>query len=68
MLGILMKLLLSTQTRAAIELARRLTASLDTPAEREAAINYCASALADGRITAIEWAKLGKILQVYGKK
>ena len=68
MLGLLMKLLLSTQTRAAIELARRLTAALDTPAEREAAINYCVSALADGHLTAIEWAKLGKILQVYGKK
>ena len=69
MLGLLIKLLpLSAQTRAAIELARRLTAALDTPAEREAAINYCVSALADGHLTAIEWAKLGKILQVYGKK
>ena len=68
MLGLLMKLLLSTQTRAAIELARRLTAALDTPAEREAAINYCVSALADGHLTAIEWTKLGKALKVYGKK
>ena len=67
MLNLLMKFL-PPRTRAAIELAQRLTASLDTPAEREAAINYCVTVLADGRITAVEWAKLGKVLQVYGRK
>jgi len=40
MLKLLMKFL-PPQAKAAIELAQRLTASLDTPAEREAAINYC---------------------------
>ena len=67
MLGLLMKFL-PPHAKAAIELAQRLTASLDTPAERKAAIDYCVSALADGKITAIEWTKLGKVLQVYGKK
>ena len=67
MIGILMKFL-PPQAKAAIELAQRLTASLDTPAERKAAIDYCVSALADGKITAVEWARLGKVLQVYGKK
>ena len=67
MIGLL-KALLPPQVKAAIELAQRLTASLDTPAERKAAIDYCVSALADGKITAIEWTKLGKVLQVYGKK
>ena len=67
MIGLL-KALLPPQVKAAIELAQRLTASLDTPAERKAAIDYCVSALADGKITAVEWTKLGKVLQVYGKK
>ena len=67
MFGLLMNLL-PPHAKAAIELAQRLTASLDTPAEREAAIDYCVIALADGKITAIEWTKLGKVLQVYGKK
>ena len=67
MIGLL-KALLPPQVKAAIELAQRLTASLDTPAERKAAIDYCVSALADGHLTAIEWAKLGKMLKVYGKK
>ena len=67
MIGLL-KALLPPQVKAAIELAQRLTASLDTPAEREEAINYCVEALADGKITAVEWTKLGKVLQVYGKK
>ena len=67
MIGLLMKLL-SPQTRTALQLAQRLTASLDTPAERKAAIDYCITALADHRITAIEWTKLGKALKVYGKK
>ena len=67
MIGLL-KALLPPQVKVAIELAQRLTASLDTPAERKAAIDYCVSALADGHLTAIEWAKLGKMLKVYGKK
>tara|TARA_R100001086_G_scaffold240533_1_gene166727 strand:- start:137 stop:406 length:270 start_codon:yes stop_codon:yes gene_type:complete len=67
MLGLLMKFL-PPQAKAAIELAQRLTASLDTPEEREAAIKYCSEILADGKITMVEWSKLGKVLQVYGKK
>ena len=67
MLKLLMKFL-PPHAKAAIELAQRLTAALDTPAEREAAIDYCVIALADGKITAVEWTKLGKVLQVYGKK
>ena len=67
MLKILMTFL-PPHVKAAIELAQRLTASLDTPEEREAAINYCVDILADGNITAVEWAKLGKVLKVYGKK
>ena len=67
MLKLLMTLL-PPQAKAAIELAQRLTASLDTPEEREAAIKYCSEILADGKITMVEWSKLGKVLQVYGKK
>ena len=67
MIGLLMKFL-PPQAKAAKQLAQRLTAAIDTPAEREAAIDYCITILADGRITAPEWTKLGKVLQVYGKK
>lgn len=42
--------------------------SLDTKEERLAAANTVIQALEDGKITTIEWTKIGKSLGVFGKK
>jgi cobalamin biosynthesis protein CobD/CbiB len=42
--------------------------SLDTKEERLAAAETVMEALSDGKITTIEWTKIGKSLGVFGKK
>ena len=50
--------------RALLELAIRITASLDTPEERKAVAEYGVKMLADGKVSGPEWLKLGKALGV----
>ena len=50
--------------RALLELAIRITASLDTPEERKAVAEYGLKMLSDGKVTGPEWLKLGKALGV----
>ena len=62
-LGIVVKIL-PPDKRALLELAMRVTSSLDTAEERTAAAKYGMEILADGKITGPEWLKLGKALGV----
>jgi hypothetical protein len=56
--------LLPADKRALLELAIRITSSLDTAEERRAAAEYAVEILSDGRMTGPEWLKLGKVLGV----
>tara|TARA_R100001530_G_scaffold86474_1_gene60203 strand:- start:219 stop:437 length:219 start_codon:yes stop_codon:yes gene_type:complete len=58
MLTILMKLL-PADKRAMIELAMRMVAKLNTPAERQAVAEYGIAAFKDGSISITEWATIG---------
>ena len=60
-----LSLLWSADGRALLKLARRISASLDTPEERKAAALYVVEVFRDGKATPIEWAKLGKLLGVF---
>ena len=55
---ILMKLL-PADKRAMIELAMRMVAKLNTPAERQAVAEYGIAAFKDGSISITEWATIG---------
>ena len=58
MMEILMKFL-PADKRAMIELAMRMVAKLDTPAERQAVAEWGMRAFQDGKITVPEWGELG---------
>jgi len=58
MMEILMKFL-PADKRAMIELAMRMVAKLDTPAERKAVAEWGMRAFQDGKITVPEWGELG---------
>ena len=50
--------------RALLELAIRITSSLDTAAERKAVAEYGVEMLKDSKVTVSEWAKFGSKLGV----
>ena len=50
--------------RALLELAVRITSSLDSAAERQAVAEYGVTMLADGKVTVGEWAKFGSKLGI----
>jgi hypothetical protein len=50
--------------RALLELAIRITSSLDSAADRKAVADYGVTMLADGKVTVGEWAKFGSKLGV----
>jgi hypothetical protein len=50
--------------RALLELAIRITASLDTAAERRAVAEYGVEMLKDSKVTVSEWAKFGSKLGI----
>ena len=56
--------LLPADKRALLELAIRITASLDTAAERKAVSAYGVEMLKDSRGTVGEWAKFGSKLGI----
>jgi len=55
---------LPADKRALLELALRITASLDTAAERKAVSEYGVTMLEDGKVTVGEWAKFGSKLGI----
>ena len=56
--------LLPADKRALLELALRITSSLDTAAERKAVAEYGLFMLRDSKVTVGEWAKFGSKLGV----
>jgi hypothetical protein len=50
--------------RTLLQLAIRITASLDTARERKAVAEYGAEMLKDGKVTVGEWAKFGSKLGI----
>ena len=56
--------LFPADTRALLELAIRITASLDTAAERKAVAEYGMEMLRDRKVTVGEWAKFGSKLGI----
>ena len=56
--------LLPADKRALLELAIRITASLDTAAERKAVADYGLEMLKDRKVTVGEWAKFGSKLGI----
>ena len=56
--------LLPEDKRTLLELAIRITASLDTPRERKAVAEYGTEMLKDGKVTVGEWAKFGSKLGI----
>ena len=55
---------LPADKRGLLELAIRITASLDTAAERKAAAEYGLEMLKDSKVTVSEWAKFGSKLGI----
>jgi hypothetical protein len=55
---------LPADKRALLKLAIRITASIDTAAERKDVAEYGVKMLADGRVTVGEWAKFGSKLGI----
>jgi hypothetical protein len=58
MINLLMKFL-PADKRAMVELAMRMVAKLDTPAERKAVADWGIQAFSDGKISVPEWGELG---------
>ena len=56
--------LIPADKRALLELAIRITSSLDTAAERKAVAEYGLEMLKDSKVTVGEWAKVGSKLGV----
>jgi hypothetical protein len=56
--------LLPADKRALLELAIRITASLDTAAERKAVADYGLEMLRDRKVSVGEWAKFGSKLGI----
>lgn len=50
--------------RAMLELAMRITSSIDTAEERKRVAKYGAEMLKDGKVTVGEWAKFGSLLGI----
>ena len=50
--------------RLLLELASRITASLDSAAERKAVVEYGAVMLKDGKVTVGEWSRFGSKLGI----
>ena len=50
--------------RAMLELAMRITSSIDTAEERKRVANYGMEMLKDGKVTVGEWAKFGSLLGI----
>lgn len=63
MMNLLLKFL-PADKRALLNLALRITASLDTAAERKAVADYGVEMLRDGKISVGEWAKFGSKLGI----
>tara|TARA_R100000900_G_scaffold23653_1_gene18813 strand:- start:162 stop:368 length:207 start_codon:yes stop_codon:yes gene_type:complete len=68
MLNKIANIFLSKEKKILFDLALHIVQSLDTKEERIAAANMVINALEDGKITTIEWTKIGKALGVFGKK
>ena len=60
--------LLPEDKRLLLQLAIRITASLDTARERKAVAEYGAEMLKDGKVTVGEWAKFGSKLGILSGK
>jgi hypothetical protein len=56
--------LLPADKRSLLELALRITASLDTQAERKVVADYGVEMLKDGKVSVGEWAKFGSKLGI----
>jgi hypothetical protein len=56
--------LLPADKRALLELAVRITSSLDSAVERKAVADYGVTMLADGKVTVGEWSKFGSKLGI----
>ena len=56
--------LLPADKRALLELAIRITSSLDSAAERKVVAEYGVKMLGDGKVTVGEWAKFGSKLGI----
>lgn len=56
--------LLPADKRSLLELALRITASLDTTAERKRVADYGVEMLKDGKVSVGEWAKFGSKLGI----
>ena len=57
--------LLPADKRSLLELALRITASLDTTAERKRVADYGVEMLKDGQVSVGEWAKFGSKLGIF---
>jgi uncharacterized protein Yka (UPF0111/DUF47 family) len=57
--------LLPQDKRDLLELGQRVFANLDTAEERAEVLDYFRIAIADGRISVIEWSIIGSKLQIY---
>ena len=68
MFNTIANLFLSKEKKVLLDLALHIVQSLDTKEERIAAANMVLGSLEDGKITTIEWTKIGKSLGVFGKK
>ena len=55
---------LPADKKALLELAIRITASLDSAAERKAVADYGLEMLEDGKVSVGEWAKFGSKLGI----
>jgi|TARA_R100000501_G_C2525247_1_gene50650 hypothetical protein len=56
--------LLPADKRALLELAIRITSSLDTAEERKAVAEYGAEMLKDGKVSVGEWSRFGSKLGI----
>ena len=68
MLNKIASLFLSKENKTLLDLSMHIVQSLDSKEERIGAANIVINALEDGKITTIEWTKIGKALGVFGKK
>ena len=64
----IINLFLNQEKKALLDLGVHIVQSLDTKEERIEACKIVMEALKDGKITTIEWTKIGKSLGVFGKK
>ena len=60
--------LLPKDKRNMLELGMRIVASLDTAAERKAAVDYGIHMLKDGKVSVSEWSRFGSKLGIFRGK